>query len=75
MFIITDKDCIINLNNITCIYVKPFTVNGVKGGRIMVQFSETAEFSDEVAIRDYTQYDDAVKGLYDLAIMLEAKKV
>ena len=75
MFIITDKDCIINLNNITCIYVKPFTVNGAKGGRIMVQFSETEEFSDEVAIREYNLYNDAVKGLYDLAIMLEAKKV
>ena len=75
MFIITDKDCIINLNNITCIYIKPFTVNGVKGGRIMVQFSETEEFSDEVAIREYNLYNDAVNSLYDLAIMLEARKI
>ena len=75
MFIITDKNCIINLNNITCIYVKSFTVNGVKGGRIMVQFSETAEFSDEVCLREYNTYEEAVNNLYDIAIMLEARKI
>ena len=75
MFVITDKDCIVNLNSVTCIYIKPFTVNGVKGGKIMVQFSEGSDYSDEVCLREYDTYEEAVNNLYDIAIMLEARKI
>lgn len=75
MFWMTDNDIIINVNQITAIYIKKSMCNGIPQGTIMVQFSESADYMDEVALKNYNTVEEAKAALYELANTLGAKKV
>lgn len=79
---IIHHNTVINLNNVTCIYIKPLCEKNPethqwerKGGKIMFQFSESDTFTDEVEYKSYETYEEAVIALSALADKLGAMQI
>lgn len=80
-FVILPNNLIINLDQVTAIYIQPHfptpssATPKKRGGKIMIQFAEYADNSDEVVYNTYEDYEEAVVALSALADKLGATQL